>query len=745
MESVTAPDCRLANRLATHGDDRLRQRAVGPGSAREWGAVGQRAAAVELCHRQPRSDEWGGRANRQPSGGVGQQRQHGHPSLHSGQVYGQRFRPLQAGFTAEPRYGPAPLTVQFTDAATPVGQFGPVADQWYWTLGDGSALLTTGGGAELPSTQRNPLHTYQNPGIYAVSQRVTDTQTGEWDVLTRPAYITVVRVITYRYDGLYRLVQADYSNGESFQYAYDAVGNRTAYTTTLASTAVTTYSYDAANRLVNAGRVTYTWDARGNLLADGIYTYTWDAAGRLITVTDGVNTLGFRYDGDGNRLLRIVNGTLTTHTLDVGLGLPEVLVEHQSTNPQSTLYLHLPHSIAADNGKAWTYSAADGLGSVRQQLDESGQVVSVNSYRPFGSPLEGEGGGPYGYTGEWWEVEAGLLFLRARYLKPGTGRFISQDLWSGHPGLPQTMNPYAYVENEPVNRLDPSGYASAQPGAPVGCGQSVCLVFYFPGTGKVDNYFPRYDEKEKGFIEDLVRVFRSDFIVDQSTPNYVNYVIFPFYPGDTYEPPHYKQWLMEDAPWPFGNRAQQRQVEMIEHDGYWYLYPIKANEVSAKIHEYLSRQHLVLELLSSLEIDFVAHSGGSDIALNAARYMPGGSLQVDDVVTLGGLFKAHEWKETGSLSSIDHFYDILSDVDYVQAVRNGWFGGFNYTAWHGRWCDESCLAEQLYSLDNLGCCTSGFGDLPNAERIHAGRFHSDYWTDAGVRGHLHAILCENKR
>jgi len=50
---------------------------------------------------------------------------------------------------------------------------------------------------------------------------VTDTQTGEWDVLTRPHYITVTaaggewvtRTITYTYDGLHRLVEADYSSG----------------------------------------------------------------------------------------------------------------------------------------------------------------------------------------------------------------------------------------------------------------------------------------------------------------------------------------------------------------------------------------------------------------------------------------------------------------------------------------------------------------------------------------------------
>jgi YD repeat-containing protein len=62
---------------------------------------------------------------------------------------------------------------------------------------------------------------------------------------------------TTTYDPLGRLTDADYSTGESFEYAYDEVGNRTAYTVTLESTTVTTYTYDAANRLTAAGDVAY--------------------------------------------------------------------------------------------------------------------------------------------------------------------------------------------------------------------------------------------------------------------------------------------------------------------------------------------------------------------------------------------------------------------------------------------------------------------------------------------------------
>jgi RHS repeat-associated protein len=275
-----------------------------------------------------------------------------------------------------------------------------------------------------------------------VGNRVKATET-----ISTPGTGLITTTITYTYDSLYRLTEADYSSGENFQYVYDAVGNRTSYTATITSTQNTTYSYDAANRLVNVSGVAYTWDDLGRLTHDGTYSFTWDAASRLITVTDGVTTIGFRYDGDGNRLAEIVNGTLTTHTLDVGLGLPEVLVAYESAG--TVWYLHLLGGVATDDGTAWTYSAADALGSVRQQLDSSGDVESVNSYRPFGSPLEGDGGNPYGFTGEWLESAVGLLYLRARYYNPYLNRFINPDTIVSDFGYPASIHRYLYVFNNP--------------------------------------------------------------------------------------------------------------------------------------------------------------------------------------------------------------------------------------------------------------------------------------------------------
>jgi RHS repeat-associated protein len=128
--------------------------------------------------------------------------------------------------------------------------------------------------------------------------------------------------------------------------------------------------------------------------------------------------------------------------------------------------LHLPNAIATDDGLVWSYNATDGLGSIRQQLDASGIVESVNSYRPFGLPLEGDGGDPYGFTGEWWtgNEESGMLFLRARYYEPYLNRFISPDTIIPDFWNPQNLNRYSYALNNAVNYTDPNGHCP--PGVP---------------------------------------------------------------------------------------------------------------------------------------------------------------------------------------------------------------------------------------------------------------------------------------
>jgi len=48
--------------------------------------------------------------------------------------------------------------------------------------------------------------------------------------------------------------------------------------------------------------------------------------------------------------------------------------------------------------------------------------------------------------------------MNARFYNPSTGRFISQDSYSGNPYDPWTQNLYTYCGNNPTNMVDPTGH-----------------------------------------------------------------------------------------------------------------------------------------------------------------------------------------------------------------------------------------------------------------------------------------------
>jgi RHS repeat-associated protein len=152
---------------------------------------------------------------------------------------------------------------------------------------------------------------------------------------------------------------------------------------------------------------------------------------------------------------KTVDGLTTDYVLDPAAGLTQVLQE--TTDGQATSYLYGHDLLAQYDSGTWAYHLNDGLGSVRQLADPTGQVVQGYSFSPFGVPLGESGGEPYGFTGEQWDASVGLVYLRARYYQPEVGRFISKDPFPGFDTSPQTLNAYSYVENDAVNRTDPTG------------------------------------------------------------------------------------------------------------------------------------------------------------------------------------------------------------------------------------------------------------------------------------------------
>jgi RHS repeat-associated protein len=260
--------------------------------------------------------------------------------------------------------------------------------------------------------------------------------------------------ISYTYDSLYRLTDAVYSNGFEFHYTYDAVGNRLTQTTCAPSVpcGTTTYTYDAANRLISVDGVACTWDDNGNLLNDGTSTYAYDSQNRLTALTQGGHTYTFSYNGHGDRLTQSVDGVVTRYTLDLETDLTQVLSDG------SYAYLYGNDRLAQANTSGTDYFLGDALGSVRQLVDGTGAVKLAKNYEPYGTVLGSTGSGvsTFGYTGESHDA-TGLTFLRARYYSGQQGRFVSRDPWNGNSQLPGTHNAYLYGLDNPMMYVDPSG------------------------------------------------------------------------------------------------------------------------------------------------------------------------------------------------------------------------------------------------------------------------------------------------
>ncbi len=233
------------------------------------------------------------------------------------------------------------------------------------------------------------------------------------------------------------------------------MGNRTAYTATLGTTTVTTYTYDAANRLTSVGGVAYTWDGRGNLTSDGVFTYTYNAAGRLVRAQSITATIAYTYTAEGLRVAQNANGTLTTYAWDWASPVPELLSDGDA------LYLVGLDTLGRQEGGEWAYVLPDGLGSVRQAVDGAGAVVSAREWSPFGVEVGAAQAGStesaWGFTGEWYDANVGLEYLRARWYSPQVGIFPSPDPFPGLQAQPLSLNPYLYVLANPVNAADPSG------------------------------------------------------------------------------------------------------------------------------------------------------------------------------------------------------------------------------------------------------------------------------------------------
>ena len=305
---------------------------------------------------------------------------------------------------------------------------------------------------------------------------------------------------TYIYDTSGRLVSgtADVQRTGVMSrqnFSYDAFGNRTSASRVPGSVdclggCEQSLTIDpATNHIMSNGAV---YDAAGNLISitntvngtSFTSTYDYDALGNMTRASAGSDVRQFIYTADGERIATRngQNWTWTVRGLD-----GKVLREFTSLEPNNSPGLPTLNPQWAKDyiwrdglllatvepttpGASTTITKhyhLDHLGTPRVVTNDAGVQIGIHAYYPFGAELNlGQSEQPtelMKFTGHERDLLASnpntLDYMHARYTMATMGRFQSVDPVVSKSAMqaPQLWNRYAYVGNNPLTRVDPTG------------------------------------------------------------------------------------------------------------------------------------------------------------------------------------------------------------------------------------------------------------------------------------------------
>jgi RHS repeat-associated protein len=344
-------------------------------------------------------------------------------------------------------------------------------------------------------------------------------KTGQVTVVTNA--IAPVTTAEYVYDNLGRVTRVGHgAQGGSFdwsqEYTYDAYGNRLDVTATNSDSAHPVPADGdtglTADRSTNHVTATgWAYDAAGNLVerpvAWGTLRFGYDAAGRLVTIADGTgNVLQEHLYGACHRRRATYTPSTGTTLLYAWEG-DNVIAQYFAEPPTTT------GGVAGKDGRPTWFVGAHFLGgrqlvtvgpryqptwSTQLHPDRIGTASVTGpqgdpatdatiAWLPYGSQqLQDSAAIPYigaGFAG-YWPQDLELNYAQHRFYDPRAGRFTSPDPL-GNQAFdllnPQTLNPYSYVVNDPVNRTDPLGLMAILGCIQAGDGPMECRWYYDPG------------------------------------------------------------------------------------------------------------------------------------------------------------------------------------------------------------------------------------------------------------------------
>jgi RHS repeat-associated protein len=273
----------------------------------------------------------------------------------------------------------------------------------------------------------------------------------------------------YAFDGTHRFLRIEHRKGSeifaSMDYQLDAAGNTTEETVALP--VPHRLAHEAGTSASNEANQTTHW---------GADHYTYGENGNIREIT-GSNPLSASYDPE-NRLTGLtLNGVATTYTYN-GLGFRTKALSgtqtrnfHHDTSGRllfvtdgegtiTTCYIYSGRRLSAmvtSDGQTYFYHF-DKTGNTIALTDGNGNIAAAYAYEPFGRIANQTGAvaNPFTFVGASGVMDEGngLFFMKNRYYDAKTGKFLQKDPIGFSGGQ---SNLYAYVGNNPLNRIDPDG------------------------------------------------------------------------------------------------------------------------------------------------------------------------------------------------------------------------------------------------------------------------------------------------
>jgi RHS repeat-associated protein len=314
-----------------------------------------------------------------------------------------------------------------------------------------------------PNTYRPTNLTYTikpSSGSYNVASALTWNANGSLQQFqyTDGSPSPLSQTCTYSADDLSRIASVNCGNSTWAQnFSYDAFGN---INKTVPSGATGT-SYQAAySTVTNQVSGGPSYDANGNQLTSTPASLTWNALNQPITVNSTTAT----YDALGRM---VEKGSGSTYTQFVFRPSGAILAVYSGGLTKGTIPLP-GGSTAIYNGSGLNYLRhTDWLGSSRLATTWAHAVYSKEAYAHFGETYNEAGTPDRSFTGQDQDVAtgpggAGVYDFLFRKYDPSAGRWLSPDpsgLSAAKREYPQSLNRYAYVQNNPMALTDPNGLA----------------------------------------------------------------------------------------------------------------------------------------------------------------------------------------------------------------------------------------------------------------------------------------------